>query len=97
MVECLLDEIQGCICYLAGDIKDKAAGPDEIPTQFLKEFSELLDLTYCCFQALLNQYPIPSNWKRAYIVPIFKKGNRAIPNNYRPVFLTCITQNVWNT
>ena len=61
----------------------------------MKEFSELLapSLTVV-FQASLNQCSLPSDWKRAYIVPIFKKGNRAIPNNYRPVSLTCICSKI---
>ena len=30
------------------------------------------------------------DWKSANIVPIFKKGERHNPSNYRPVSLTCI-------
>ena len=68
----------------------KAAGPDEIPAQLLKETSDLLapSLTLI-YQASLHQCSLPADWKRAYIVPIFKKGSRAAPNNYRPVSLTC--------
>jgi len=28
---------------------------------------------------------LPSNWKMEIISPIFKKGNREMPSNYRPV------------
>ena len=42
------------------------------------------------FRASLSQSAIPSQWKIANIVPIFKKGNRSNPGNYRPVSLTCI-------
>src|SRR6218665_3361425 len=33
---------------------------------------------------------IPQDWRDANIVPIYKKGNRSEPGNYRPVSLTCI-------
>ena len=88
-------DINGIVELLNSLETHKAAGPDEIPAQFLKEFSELLapSLTVV-FQASLNQCSLPSDWKRAYIVPIFKKGNRAIPNNYRPISLTCICSKI---
>ena len=31
---------------------------------------------------------LPLSWKQANVVPIFKKGKRNDPNNYRPVSLT---------
>ena len=42
------------------------------------------------FQASLDQGKIPQDWKKAFIAPIFKKGNRHKPANYRPVSLTSI-------
>ena len=42
------------------------------------------------FQASLHQSVIPIDWKLARVVPIFKKGERHNPGNYRPVSLTCI-------
>ena len=30
------------------------------------------------------------DWKSANVVPVFKKVERSIPSNYRPVSLTCI-------
>jgi len=29
-------------------------------------------------------------WKKANVVPIFKKGRKTKPGNYRPVSLTCV-------
>ncbi len=32
----------------------------------------------------------PKSWELAHISAIFKKGSRSLPNNYRPIFITCI-------
>ena len=31
---------------------------------------------------------LPSDWRRANIIPIFKKGSKVSPENYRPISLT---------
>jgi Reverse transcriptase (RNA-dependent DNA polymerase)/Endonuclease-reverse transcriptase len=69
----------------------KAFGPDEISPKLLKlapeEFSDILLILFNkCFE--LNQ--IPSLWKSANVTPVFKKGNRSSPENYRPISLTSI-------
>ena len=69
----------------------KAAGPDHIPAKFLKMFAE--DLTPCLFilfSASLKQGIIPTDWKKATVSPIFKKGSRSDPANYRPISLTSL-------
>ena len=70
----------------------KAAGADSIPSNLLKICSnQLAPVFTLLFQASLNQGKIPEDWKQALIVPIFKKGDRTIAENYRPVSLTSIT------
>ena len=38
----------------------------------------------------LESGKIPEDWRKANVIPIFKKGSRLSANNYRPVSLTCI-------
>ena len=68
-----------------------AAGPDNIPAYLLKEGAEeLASPLSLLFQASLNQGKIPTAWKTADVSPIFKKGDRHKPGNYRPISLTSI-------
>ncbi|KAI8494439.1 hypothetical protein Bbelb_276650 [Branchiostoma belcheri] len=70
----------------------KASGPDQIPPWFLKlTASEIAPVLTNIFQHSLNTAEIPKDWRDANICAIFKKGDRAVPSNYRPVSLTCIS------
>ena len=37
-----------------------------------------------------NYIQLPEDWKIANVIPVFKKGNRSHPSNYRPISLTSI-------
>ena len=69
----------------------KAMGPDNISPRILKELAfELSEVLAHFFQQSLSIGVIPNDWKTANICPLFKKTDRTIPSNYRPVSLTCI-------
>ena len=36
----------------------------------------------------------PSAWKRANVIPVFKKGSKKLPENYRPVSLLALSSKV---
>ena len=42
------------------------------------------------FRESLDQGIVPEVWKTATVVPIFKKGSKQEPGNYRPISLTSI-------
>ncbi|KAF2346398.1 Reverse transcriptase domain [Trinorchestia longiramus] len=69
----------------------KSTGPDGLGPQILKETAEVISepLTNI-FNRSHETEIIPDNWKRANVTPIFKKGNKQIPNNYRPISLTSV-------
>jgi len=67
---------------------NKANGPDNLPARFLKEVSsEIIPALILIFQASLDQGTLPEVWKQASVVPVFKKGNRSNPCNFRPTSL----------
>ena len=70
----------------------KATGPDSIPAFTLnaaaEELAPALDVL---FQFSLDQGEIPTDWKEALVVPIFKKGDKHQASNYMPVSLSSIT------
>ena len=69
----------------------KASGPDKIPTRLLKECAkEIAPSLVLLFQASLKQSIVPTEWKHAFVTPIFKKGDRSLASNYRPVSLTSV-------
>jgi hypothetical protein len=70
----------------------KASGPDGIPSQILKTLSkELVPIVSHIFQQSLDSGEIPDDWLTANITAIFKKGDKSLPANYRPVSLTSVT------
>ena len=82
---------EGVFKLLNGFQVHKATGPDELPSKLLKELAEeLTPILILSFQASLDKGTVPEDWKYANVVPIFKKGDRNKPENYRPVSLTSI-------
>ena len=66
----------------------KACGPDGISARVIRECYEQLavPVTIIC-RLSLEQGTVPRSWKRANIIPIFKKGSKYDPANYRSVSL----------
>lgn len=76
------DLLSGLLCL---DVK-KGPGPDGIPNRMLRECAVGLCEPLCfIFNFSLAKGVFPMEWKKAYIVPVFKAGSRAVVGNYRPV------------
>lgn len=70
---------------------NKVCGPDEISARMLSELIDHISAPIALiFQKSLRQGCLPKDWKLAYISAIFKKGNRHMAENYRPISLTSI-------
>ena len=67
----------------------KASGVDGISSRVLVELAdEIAEPLAAIFQNSLATGEVPRSWKVADIVPIYKKGKKSVPGNYRPVSLT---------
>ena len=68
--------------------KGKAHSLDLILNDMLIEFKDvLMPCLVDLFNKILSSGYFPSSWSSAVIVPVFKKGDRAEPNNYRGISL----------
>ena len=77
----------GIMKLLQGLKPDKAPGPDCIKPLFLNKLhSEVAPILQVIFTKSLQEGILPSDWLK----PIFKKGDKTCPANYRPISLTCI-------
>jgi hypothetical protein len=67
----------------------KAAGIDGIDTKVLIECAEeLCKPLQILYNLSLNEGVVPKEWKLANVSALYKKGNKELAGNYRPVSLT---------
>ena len=77
--------------YLATLNEIKSPGPDELHSRVLKELAEeISEPLAIIFEKSWRTGEVPMDWRKANMVPIFKKGEKEVPNNYRPVSLTAV-------
>ena len=87
----LFVHVQGVVKLLKNLNPHKAMDLDNLPSRLLKEVAdEIAPSLMLLFQATLTQGCIPSVWKEGLIITVFKKGNKSIALNYRPISLTSI-------
>ena len=82
---------EGVTKLLKGLNPSEALGPDELHPRVLKELATELGPVFAhLFQQSIDKGEIPKEWSLADICPLFKKGDRSLACNYRPVSLTCV-------
>ena len=70
---------------------NKSPGVDGIPPKLLKEIVEQISTPLAkLFNSSLEEGIVPSEWKKANITLLFKKGSRNKSENYTPVSLTSV-------
>jgi len=85
----------GIVGLLSDLDPSKSQGSDKIKQKLLKLLAdEVSPCIQLLFSASLHQCVVPADWKRTIVCPIFKKGDRKNPSNYRPVFLTSICSKI---
>ena len=81
---------------LALDINNKAHGHDNILTRMIKNCDSSIAKTLSIiYRNSLNSGIFPDNWKRPHVVPVHKKGNKQLIQNYDPVSLFPISTKIF--
>ena len=70
----------------------KANGPDNIPNRLLKDCAtNIAPYATTIYQKSYAVDLVPDYWIMVVITALFKKGDKSLPVNYRPVSLTSVT------
>jgi len=70
---------------------DKSPGSDGIHPAVLKHCADAVSIPLSMiFQTCYSTGCVPTDWRIANITPLFKKGAKSDPSNYRPVSLTSV-------
>ena len=73
----------------------KATGPDGISPKILKTLAkETAPILTTIFRHSLQTGCVPTQWKKANVTPVYKKGEHYKASNYRPVSLTSVPSKV---
>ena len=71
---------------------NKAVGPDGIHNKILKNAANIISEPLAkLFNRSIEENIFPAIWKKANVTPVFKKGEKHLCGNYRPIsLLSCV-------
>ena len=73
----------------------KAVGLDRIPARLLKDSADIVATPVAfIINTSLRTTQVPSNWKSARVIPLFKKGKADEMDNYRPISILPVLSKV---
>ena len=65
--------------------------PDGLKPLLLRELrEEIAPILKIIYERSLSTGKLPADWMKANVMPVFKKGDKSLASNYRPISLTCI-------
>ena len=68
--------------------EDQATGPDGFAAIFLKKLAEVISVPLAILtRRMFNEATWPTDWKIHHIAPLFRKGSRFLPGQYRGIHL----------
>ena len=73
----------------------KAAGPDNIPPELIKQSGIELKWILKLITKMWEEETLPTEWKEGIICPLYKKGDRMICRNYRPITLLNVAYKIF--
>lgn len=87
--------VSGIVRIIDSMNSSSACGLDNINIKVLKN-TKLVSAEFLAliFSQSLDHGIVPSDWRLSKIIPIFKKGNKNLPLNYRPIALTSVPSKI---
>jgi hypothetical protein len=80
----VVESIKGLNC-------GKASGIDNILSEMLKAGNDaIIDFLVDLFNCVFEKGVYPTGWSKAIIIPLYKKGNPDMPDNYRGISLISV-------